>query len=230
MNRRWFVLAGAGVLVSGRSAMAQSGTPVVPDDAGDALYRLDLDGDYFPPEPVVAGVVAVSMTAGTSVSYAEGASPESLAIDHVLTGGYTVETGSDTLLYSADGSEQLDVPGGESVTVESGETLVLVDNEAEQQFTVGDEDTTTLTVGFFTLNEGTNESTVDGDLSAAFLAGSQPTSMPDSGVTVAIVPAQDEEAWPDAVLRLPFETPDGGVWELVVLPLEANATPVATSG
>ena len=228
MNRRFFALAGASALIGVRSSLAQSATPAAHDDSSEALYRVDVPGDLLPKEPVLAGVIAVSMTAGTTVTYPEGSAPESLAIDHVLTGGYTLQSNSDVIHRASDGSAE-EVPGGTEVDVSAGETVVLIENEAEQIITVGDEDTETLTAGLFTQNQGTNESTVDGELVPTFLGAAEPLELPSSGVTVMIVPdTGDASTWPDAVVRVAFETEDGNAWELVILPLAGSATPAAT--
>lgn len=226
MNRRAFTLAGVGVVVFGRAASAQTGTPVLDDPAGNALISVSLEGEVLPTGSVIAGVVSTSMTAGTQVVYAEGGSPESLVIDHVLQGGYTVQSDSERRVVRADGSIETFAPG-EDISVASGESLVLIDNELEATFAVGDEDTETLTIGLFTLGQGSNQMTVDGELDAVFVSGSQPVTLPERGVRLVVLETSgdDERDWPGALLQLPFETTDGPVRELILIPAETSATP-----
>jgi hypothetical protein len=179
----------------------------------------------LPQTPFAVGAAGVVMAPGTTVVYAEGAAGRSVAIDHVLVGSYDVETDSERVHIDSAGS-QSDIAPGETITVAAGETVVLLQNEAEQRITAGDEETRTLTVGLFSLQQGTNETTVEGSLEQAVLGGTIVEAVPESGLTVTVVPAGEASQVTGSVAEVPVTLEGDEEWVVVFLPLTSEATPV----
>jgi hypothetical protein len=224
MNRRSILIAGASALILGRGVHAQSATPAA---SSGERYRIALGPGLVPSTQLVIGAVSNVMAPGTSVTYPEGGSPESLVIEYLLTGGYRATGGADMFVVRADGAQE-PVAAGEEVEVLAGDALVIVDNEAEMVVVGGTEETASLLLGFFTTeSQGTGDFTVDGDLTSTFLSAGPPSVAPDEGVTVVLLDGTaDAAAWPDATLVLPVttETPPAD-WTFVVLPGGAEAAP-----
>jgi hypothetical protein len=226
MHRRAFAIAGLGVVFGARAALALPATPASPVPAGAELYRVDLTASSLPSAPIAVGAAGVSMTPGTAVVYAKGAAKQSVAIDHVLAGGYNIETDSE-LLHIDKAGNLTHIDAGQTTTVAAGESVVILHNEAEQRITVGDEETRTLTVGFFSLQRGTNETTVKGTLKQTVLGGTLLNQVPASGVIATVVPAADASRLTSAVAQIPVTLGAGEAWVVVVLPLTGAATPAA---
>ena len=225
MNRRTLLLAGAGVLVTRSTLVAQEATP----EASVPVYRIALTEDQVPRSQLIIGAVSNVFSPGTSVVYPEGGSGESLVIDYVISGGYQVRSTVDMGLVSADGEQQV-VAAGETADVVAGESLVIVENEEEVEMMAAEEQTSTLSLGFFTFVEGTGDVHTDGDLVSTFLGAVPPIPRPDGGVVVMLLegtsPAED---WEDAlaVLAARTESPPAD-WTFVVLPgTVVGATPAA---
>jgi hypothetical protein len=228
MNRRTFAITGLGVVLSTRTTLAQPATPASPTPADAVLYRVDLPASTLPPAPVAVGAAGVMMTPGTSVVYAEGASGQSIAIDHVLTGDYDVESDGELIHIDTDGTAT-SIDAGETTTVAAGQTIVFLQNEAAHGITAGGEETRTLTVGVFSLQQGTNEASVEGTLEQEVLGGTVLQALPESGITVTVVPAADASEMTDSVAQFPVTLSSGEVWIAVFLPMTSAQTPASSS-
>ncbi len=221
MNRRVFAIAGFGAVVEMRSAFAQPATPASPVAVDAALYRVDLAASSLPATPIAFGVAGVLMTPGTAVVYPEGSAGQSVAIDHVLAGSYEIESDSELVHIDVAGNLS-DIDAGESTTVAAGETIVILHNEAAQRITAGEEETRTLTVGFFSFEQGTNETQVEGTLEQQVLGGTMVGSVPDSGVTVTVVRPAEASGFVDPVAESPVVLSSGEEWAVVVLAADSN--------
>jgi hypothetical protein len=227
MTRRAFAIAGVATVFSTRTALAQPATPASPALDIAALYRVDLPATSLPPAPVAVGAAGAMMTPGTTVVYPEGSAGRSVAVDHVLTGSYEAESGSEAIHIDAAGTIT-DIPAGQATTVAAGETIVFLRNEAGQRITAGEEETRTLTAGLFSLQQqGTNETTVDGMLEQEVLGGTIVSAVPEQGVTITFVPAGDASGLASSVAQVPVTLDSGEQWVMLVLPLAVEATPVA---
>jgi hypothetical protein len=225
MNRRAFAIAGLGAVVSLKATLAQSAAPASPVPADGALYRINLPASSLPPAPVSVGAVGVTMSPGTTALYPEGAAGRSVAIDHILAGNYEIESDSEIIHISAAGNVA-DVESGVTLTVATGETIILLQNEAAQRITAGDQETHTLTFGFFSLDRGTHESIVEGTVEQDVLGGTVLFALPEFGVTVAVIPADDASGLTNSVVQVPATLATDEQWVVVVLPLAEEATPV----
>lgn len=216
INRRLLTIAGLAAVTTSAKAAAQPATPASPVAMAEALYTVDLDIASLPPAPVAFGAGGVMMEAGTVVVYPEGSAGQSVAIDHVFSGGYEIETDSELIHIDRDG-KQTEVKGGQTTTVAEGETIVLLQNEAEQRITAGDMETRTVAVAFFSLERGTNETNVEGTLEQVVLGGTIVDEVPDAGVTVAMVPTEQASAYADPVATVPFTLESGEKWTAVMV-------------
>jgi hypothetical protein len=225
MNRRAFAIAGIGAVVSVKATLAQSVEPASPVPADAALYRVNLPASSLPLAPVAVGAAGVTMAPGTTVVYPEGAAGRSVAIDHVLAGSYQIESDSEIIHIDAAGNVT-DVEAGHEVTVATGETIVLLQNEAEQRISAGDRETRTLAFGFFSHERGTHKSIVEGTLEQAVLGGTSLFAVPESGVTVTVVPADEAALMTSSLAEVPVTLAAGEQWVVIVLPLGGEATPV----
>ena len=221
INRRFLTIAGLAAVATARTAVAQPATPASPVAIAEALYTVDLAAATLPTAPVAFGAGGVTMDAGTVVAYPEGSAGQSVAIDHVLSGGYEIETDSELIHIDRTG-KQTEVDSGQTTTVAEGETIVLFHNEAEQRITAGDRETRTVTVALFSLERGTNENVVEGTLEQVVLGGTIVDSLPEAGVTVTMVPSEQASAYPDPVAAVPFMLESGEKWTAVVVPLEMD--------
>ncbi len=224
MNRRTFALAGLGAIAGVNVTLAQPATPTSPTPA--TLYSIDLSASSLPAAPVAFGAAGVVMAPGTTVVYPEGAAGRSVGVDHILAGGYEIESDSELIHIDAAGATT-EVPAGGKVTVAAGETVVILHNEAAQRITVGDEETRTFTIGFFSLQQGTNETEVEGTLEQSILGGVILQAVPESGVTLTIVPTEDASSLADVVAQIPMTLSTGEEWTAVLVPQAGEATPVA---
>ncbi len=221
INRRLLTIAGLAAVATSRAAGAQPATPASPVAVPEALYTVDLAAAQLPPAPVAFGAGGVTMEAGTVVVYPEGSAGQSVAIDHVFAGGYEIETESELIHFDRTG-KQTEVAAGETTSVAEGETIVLLQNEAEQRITAGDKETRTVSVAFFSLERGTNETNVDGTMEQVVLGGMIVDAMPETGVRVAMMPSDQAGAHPDLVAEVTFTLESGEKWTAVVVPLEAD--------
>lgn len=226
MNRKMFMMVGLGTLLSTKIASAETAVPASPVPTDEALIDIGLPVSSLPPSPLAVGAVLVTMAPGTTIVYPEGAAGRSVAIDHVLEGGYEVESGGELMQIDVDG-KRTDIKAQESTTLTAGQTVVFLQNEAQQRITVGKNETRTLTVGFFSLQQGTNESMVDGTLEQKILGGTVLQTLPDTGVTVTVVPANQANSLTDAIAKFPVTVDSGESWVVVVVPLVDKATPSA---
>lgn len=226
MNRRAFGIVGLGAVFSTRETLAQIATPASPVPARAALYRVDLPASDLTPALVAVGAAGVTMTPGTTVDYAAGAAKRSVAIDHVLAGGYEIKTDSE-LLHVDTAGHLAHIVAGQTTTVATGETIVLLHNEAAQRITAGGKETHTFTVGFFSLERGSNETKVKGTLKQEVLGGTILQAVPASGVAVTVVRANNTRQLTGSVAQVPITLDSGEQWVVVILPLTGTATPTA---
>jgi len=222
VNRRAFVIAGLGAAVSVKAAHAQPATPAAsPVAVQDAIYRVELAASSLPAAPVAVGAAGVLMSAGTTIVYPDGSAGPSVGIDHILSGGYEITTDSELIHLAADG-KRTEIAAGETTTVATGETIVLLQNQAAQRIVAQDAETRTLAFGFFSLEQGTNESDVEGSLEQEMLGGTVLRTLPQTGVVVTLAPGEDAALSSESIVQLPISLENGKQLMLVVQPLDDN--------
>jgi mannose-6-phosphate isomerase-like protein (cupin superfamily) len=109
-------------------------TPVVPSAAiaTEALATIRLPAATIPPPPAIVDVWLATLSPGQELGFSTGASPPSIVADVVLSGELMVLSKGRVQIQNVEGLEE--VAPDTVVTVHPGETVIYVDNQAEQTF------------------------------------------------------------------------------------------------
>ena len=131
---------------------AESGraTPVAPR-AGittEALATIRLPASALPPPPAIVDVWLATLAPGQEIGFETGASPPSIVADVVLGGQLMVLSRGRVRIQR--GAELEEVAPDTVVTIQPGEAIIYVDNQAEQTFrNPGRNTLTAISFGFF---------------------------------------------------------------------------------
>jgi hypothetical protein len=109
-------------------------TPVSPgtDIVTETLAEIRLPATVIPPSPAIVDVWLATLAPGQEIGFETGASPPSIVADVVLSGEFTVLSEGRLQVLRDAGRE--DVPANTVVTIHPDETVIYVDNQAEQTF------------------------------------------------------------------------------------------------
>ena len=109
-------------------------TPVSPgaEIATEALATIQLPASTIPPSPAIVDVWLATLSPGQQIGFATGASPPSIVADVVLGGQLMVLSKGRVQIQR--GAELEEVAPDTVVTIQPGEAIIYVDNQAEQTF------------------------------------------------------------------------------------------------
>jgi mannose-6-phosphate isomerase-like protein (cupin superfamily) len=109
-------------------------TPVSPgaEIATEALATIRLPASTIPPSPAIVDVWLATLSPGQQIGFASGASPPSIVVDVVLSGELMVLSKGRVRVQRA--AEIEEVAPDTVVTIQPGEAVIYIDNQAEQTF------------------------------------------------------------------------------------------------
>jgi len=108
--------------------------PISPgtDITTETLAEIRLPAAVIPQSPAIVDVWLATLAPGQEIGFETGASPPSIVADVVLSGEFTVLSEGRLQVLRAAGRE--DVPANTVVSIHPDETVIYVDNQAEQTF------------------------------------------------------------------------------------------------
>jgi len=96
----------------------------------EAVARIALPAAAIPPPPAIVDVWLWTLSPNQEMAFATGELPPSIAADVLLSGEVTVHSAGRMQVQRPQGVEE--VPPGTDVTLQAGETVIYVDNQAAQ--------------------------------------------------------------------------------------------------